>query len=87
MHIAEMLNCAYLQEQTQTNTTEYQIFQLQQEARSYKEIEEVDLALHVRLSENLLKNSLAIKKWGAALFKMASVKEVVKSKGAAKKWL
>ena len=29
---------------------------------------------------NLLKNSLAVKK-GAALFKMASVKKVVKSKG------
>ena len=27
------------------------------------------------------------KKKGAALFKMASVKKVVKSKGAAKKWL
>ena len=52
MHIADMLGCAYLQEQTQTNTTEYQIFQLQQEARLYKEIEEVDPALHVRLSEN-----------------------------------
>jgi len=35
---------------------------------------------------HLLKNSLAVKK-GAALFKMASVKKVVKSKGAAKKWL
>jgi len=35
---------------------------------------------------NLLKNSLAVKK-GTALFKMASVKKVVKSKGAAKKWL
>ena len=34
----------------------------------------------------LLKNSVAVKK-GAALFKMASVKKVVKSKGAAKKWL
>jgi len=34
----------------------------------------------------LLKNSLAVKK-GAALFKMASMKKVVKSKGAAKKWL
>jgi len=32
----------------------------------------------------LLKNSVAVKK-GAALFKMASVKKVVKSKGAAKK--
>ena len=34
---------------------------------------------------DLLKNSPAVKK-GAALFKMASVKKVVKSKGAAKKW-
>jgi len=34
----------------------------------------------------LLKNRPTVKK-GAALFKMASVKEVVKSKGAAKKWL
>jgi len=32
------------------------------------------------------KNSLTIKK-GVALFKMASVKKAVKSKGAAKKWL
>ena len=32
----------------------------------------------------LLKNSLAVKK-GAALFKMASVKKVVKSEGVAKK--
>jgi len=31
--------------------------------------------------------SLAAAKKGVALFKMASVKEVVKSKGAAKKWL
>ena len=35
---------------------------------------------------NLLKNSLAVKK-DAALFKMASVKKVVKSKRAAQKWL
>jgi len=34
----------------------------------------------------LLKNRPTVKK-GAALFKMASVKKVVKSKGAAKKWL
>ena len=33
-----------------------------------------------------MKNSLAVKK-GVALFKMTSVKKVVKSKGAAKKWL
>ena len=35
---------------------------------------------------NLLKNRPTVKK-GAALFKMASVNIVVKSKGAAKKWL
>ena len=35
---------------------------------------------------NLFKNSLAVKK-NVALFKMASVKKAVKSKGAAKKWL
>jgi len=35
----------------------------------------------------LLKNSLAVKKKGMALFKMTSMKKVVKSKGAAKKWL
>jgi len=52
MHIADMLSRAYLQEQTPTSKTEYQIFQLQQEHRLYKEIEEVDPALHVRLSEN-----------------------------------
>ena len=33
-----------------------------------------------------LKNSLAVKE-GVALFEMASVEKVVKSKGAAKKWL
>ena len=37
-------------------------------------------------NRDLLKNRLAVKK-GAALFKMASVKKVVKSKGAAKRWL
>jgi len=41
---------------------------------------------HHSIFWNLLKNSLAVKK-GAALFKMASVKKVVKSKGVAKKWL
>jgi len=52
MYIADMLSRAYLQEQTPNNKTEYQIFQLRQEARLYKEIEEIDPALHVRLSEN-----------------------------------
>ena len=32
-----------------TTKTEYQIFKLQQEVRLYKEIEEVDPVLHVRL--------------------------------------
>ena len=38
MYIADMLGRAYLQEQTPTFMTEYQIFQLQQEVRLYKEI-------------------------------------------------
>ena len=46
----------------------------------------VDLYAVYSCSDNLLKNSLTVKK-GAALFKMASVKKVVKSKGVAKKWL
>ena len=36
--------------------------------------------------DHLDKNSQAVKK-GVALFKMASIKKVVKSKLAAKKWL
>ena len=51
MYIADMLSRVYLQEQTPKTKTEYQIFQLQQEVRLYKEIEEVDPTLHVRLSE------------------------------------
>jgi len=52
MHIVDMLSHAYLQDQTPINKTKYQIFQLQQEDRLYKDIEELDPALHVRLSEN-----------------------------------
>jgi len=47
MYIGDILSHAYLQEQTPTFKTEYQIFQLQQEVQLYKEIEEVDPALHV----------------------------------------
>ena len=52
MYIADMLSRAYLHEQTAANKTEYQIFQLHQESRLYKEIEEIDPAMHVLLSEN-----------------------------------
>ena len=42
----------YKNRHKQIYATEYQIFQLQQEARLYKEIKGVDPALHVRVSEN-----------------------------------
>jgi len=45
-----------------------------------------DFHLDIWYNNFILKNSWAIKK-GVALFKMASVKKAVKSKGAAKKWL
>ena len=51
MYIADMLSWAYLQEQAPTSVSNYQIFQLHQEARLYKEIEDIDAAMHVRLSE------------------------------------
>ena len=47
-----MLIRAYLQVQSPTRKTDYQIFQLNQEAKLYKEIEEIDPAKHVHLSEN-----------------------------------
>ena len=43
----------------QIYATEYQIFQLKQEARLYKEIKGVDPALHARLSENKLREVTA----------------------------
>ena len=52
MYIADMLSRAYSQEKTPKFKTEYQIFQLQPEVQLYKEIEEVNPALHVRLSED-----------------------------------
>ena len=49
MCIADMLSCAYLQLQSSTCKADYQ---LNQEARLYKEIENIDPAMHVQLSEN-----------------------------------
>ena len=51
MYITDMLSCAYLQVQSSAHKTDYQIFQLNQEAKLYKE---VNPAKHVRLSENRL---------------------------------
>ena len=53
-NIADILSHAYLQEQSPTNKTDYQIYQLHQEAQLY---EEIDPALHVRLSKPLRSNS------------------------------
>jgi len=52
MYIADMLSRACLHEQSPVYKTNYQIFWLQQESKLYKEIEEIDLASHVRISEN-----------------------------------
>ena len=38
MYITDMLSCAYLQVQSSAHKTDYQIFQLNQEAKLYKEI-------------------------------------------------
>jgi len=52
MYIADMLSRAYLQVQSSAHKTDYQIFQLNQEVKLYKEIEEVNPTKHVQLSEN-----------------------------------
>ena len=52
MYIADMLSCAFLKDQASSNSlSEYQIFQLKQETQLYREIEEIDPANYVRLSE------------------------------------
>lgn len=56
MYIADMLSRAYLHEKPSTSKTDYQLFQLSQEAQVYKEIEEIDPAKHVRLSLQGLAN-------------------------------
>ena len=56
MYVADMLSRAYLHEEPSTSNTDYQLFQLSQEAQVYKEIEEIDPAKHVRLSVQGLAN-------------------------------
>ena len=51
MHIADMLSRAYLKETTSKNTSDYQIFNLKQEVKLYKEIQDINPAEHVRVSE------------------------------------
>jgi len=46
-----MLSHAYLTEKIKASVSDFQIFCLQQEARLYKDIEEVDPAQHVRQSK------------------------------------
>jgi len=45
MYIADMLSCAYLPVQSSTCKTDYQNFQINQEAKLYKEIEEIGSCL------------------------------------------
>ena len=51
MHIADMLSWAYIHDQNALPSGDYQIFQVLQENRLFKEIEDIDPAKHVRLSE------------------------------------
>ena len=51
MHIADMLSQAYIHDQNLLPSGDYQIFQVLQENRLFKEIEDIDPAKHVRLSE------------------------------------
>ena len=51
MHIADMLSRAYILDQNPIPSGDYQIFQVLQENRLFKEIEDIDPAKHVRLSE------------------------------------
>ena len=52
MYIADMLSCAFLKDKASPNSlSEYQIFQLKQKTQLYREIEEIDPANYVRLSE------------------------------------
>ena len=51
MYIADMLSQAYLKETTSKITSEHQIFNLSQENKLYKEIQDTDPAKHVRVRE------------------------------------
>jgi len=51
MYIAEMLRHAYLNEQVPNAANEYEIFYRKEEVQLYKEIEQINPAEHVRLSE------------------------------------
>ena len=51
MYIADMLSRAYLNEQVPNAANEYEIFYRKEEVQLYKEIEQINPAEHVRLSE------------------------------------
>ena len=51
MYIADMLSRAYIHEQIPLRSGDYQSFQMHQENRLFKEIEDIEPAKHVRLSE------------------------------------
>ena len=73
MYIADMLSRAYLKETTSKSTSDYQIFNLKQEAKLYKEIQDIDPAEHVRVSER------GLAKIRAATQKDPTLQEVAKT--------
>ena len=51
MYIVDMFSQAYIHDHTQLSRKDYQNFQVHQENRLFKEIEDIELTKHVRLSE------------------------------------
>ena len=73
MYIADMLSRAYLNEQVPKADSDYAIFQLQQEAQLYKEIEQINPAEHVRLSEKGLAEIKVATQQDASLQELSTV--------------
>ena len=72
MYKAEMLSRAYLKETASKITSEYQIFNLSQENKLYKEIQDIDPAEHVRVSEGGLVKIRAATEQDAMLQELAA---------------
>ena len=72
MYIADMLSQAYLKETASKITSEYQIFNLSQENKLYKEIQDIDPAEHVRVSEGGLVKIRAATEQDAMLQELAA---------------
>ena len=73
MYIVDMLSQAYIHDQTPLPNGEYQIFQMHQENRLFKEIENIEPAKHVRLSEKGLETIREASRNDTTLMELAQV--------------